>query len=739
MPTMGTAHAATGSPSVALEKHRPIPVKAGSECERSMARPSVEEHASLEKRRVDDHLSPTASGDSDETAFYSVADDSSTRNVASSYGNGRQSFVGSGRTKVSRAGAEREAKAENRAQQTIAKAMPPETLDGKIGRGQIGSDDCISDELCTLLLRALERSGFADDVGFTDLQPDILVALKKQTSGLERSLESTFEFVLAYMDTYMEDENVLRRGFELLSVLICENEKTVNGMGKLDLVEGVVLVMSECKSSAVVQERAVELILQMTNLCSLRPSIVTFKGAECVCWSMKEFQRNRVIQTYGSMALCNLAFGSTENKKRIGKIGGIDSVIKAMDAHMNDPILQARGCLALRNLTCGVRVNQWIAGRAFAMEAVIRAMNRFQTEWDVQYQGTAALENLCSLEPDNRSRAIEIGVVPAALNAMRVDVVNKSLVEHGLSLLRTLCQGSEKMQACVGEHDGVSVVLDTIREHMSSASVLERAATTLRYLMFQKENRVSIQQCGGLEVLVRVLREGMKSRSVAESAIYAVGNAVFDISEHKRALGRYGGMSAIVDLMTRYIDCLSIQEHGCRALRNLADCDDLNMRLLADSGAIDAGIFAMMAYPENPNVQEQGSALLLNMVASEANTRRMLGMDLERVLEQAREHHPDCKVLLEQVSALELRLGHSPDRQERNHREGSLRGNRIGSIVSLSQLSKKPSLRDKSRKPKGAVEAVRAHKNLDRIRSFDLTRKGSSSAPAGEGSPNNQP
>lgn len=454
------------------------------------------------------------------------------------------------------------------------------------------------------------------------------------------------------MDTNKGDEYVQQRALVVLGKLAREGGQILTRIVETNGVSIIIQTMIDYKNSSAMQERAVSTLLSLTGDDVARSQIVAARGAECVCWAMTEFQNVRSIQTSGSTALCNLAFGSEESKKRIGKIGGIDAVVSAMEKHSDDADLQARCCLAIRNLTCAMRANQWIAGRGGAIEAVVKAMESFGDNAEVQYQGCVALANVCADEADNRIRAGESGVINAALRTIRANGAHLLVAEHGLALLRNLSIENEENQVQIGIQGGLATVISCLKQNKTEQLILEKGCSALRYLLFSKENRLALYECGGLEMLVRVMRDGSESQAVTESAIYAMGNAVFDYPENKSAIGRYGGIAALVETMSHHLDSAAIQEHGCRALRNLADADELNTRLLAESGAMDAAIFAMMGYPENANIQEQGCAMLFNMAFSTDNMRRMKGLGVEGVVDQARKHHIDNQQVQNQAVAL---------------------------------------------------------------------------------------
>lgn len=483
------------------------------------------------------------------------------------------------------------------------------------------------------------------------------VLVHRRSDPTRGRLSVALKIVYQAMEGNPNDGFVQERACLVLGKLAREGPAVQNAIGASGGVRAVVSTMVTHRQSAVVQERAVLALLSLTGTSSTRALIMDAKGAEAVVWGMKEFSDLVSVQSNGSTTLCNLAFGSDGNKQRIGKIGGLDAVIQAMSAHLHDHELQARCCLALRNLSCGVRVNQWIAGRAGGIDAIVRAMASFCDDVNVLYQGCVALANLCADEPENRVRSADTGVIQSVLSAMRRHGGHEGLQEHGLALLRNLSIGAPRNQLLIGDAGGVQVVVTALTTYRHNSKILEKGCSTLRYLLFTKENRLRMQPAGGIDALIRVLRDySSGSSAVAESAIFAVGNAVFDLPENKSAVGRSGGIVALVNVMSVHLNDAVVQEHGCRALRNLADADDLNTRLLADSGAIKTAIFAMMSFPGNASIQEQGCAMLFNMAFSEEHIQRMKELDVERVVQTLHEAHADDARVQCQAAALLERL-----------------------------------------------------------------------------------
>lgn len=535
--------------------------------------------------------------------------------------------------------------------------------------------------------------------------------------SLDYALAKTYDS----MEKNKTDPLIQQNAIQLLGKLAREKKWFPNVVAETGGIDKIVATMSAHADSGYVQERAIIALLHLTSTERARETMIRAKGAESVCWAMRGFVENKNIQVQGSTVLCNMAFGSPSSKKRIGKIGGIDGVVKAMESHASDPDIQARCSLAIRNLTCGSRVNQWIAGRSRAVEAIMLALETFPDDVTLQYQGYVALANLCKDEPDNRVRAVDCGIIECSLKAMQKYSQHAEIAEFSLALLRNLSVGSEKNQLRIGQMGGVRDVVSCLRLHVSVIPVLTNGCEVIRHLMFARENRLAIYECGGLEVLVRVMREGISSKVLAEASIYAIGNSAYDLPESKSAIGRHGGMATLVDVMSNHLDSVAIQQHGCRALRNLADSDLENNRLLAESGAIDSCIFACSGYPENGEVQEHALAMLYNMTYSDENVRRMKGLDVERVALQACERHPEKPAVKSQGEALLELLRKAQHAQEARQAPSPLKNAKSGYLGALARKSSSPRLRDRKGRsskvssPNGSTKSSSSHRDLQSV------------------------
>lgn len=480
-----------------------------------------------------------------------------------------------------------------------------------------------------------------------------MLTIHSDRSSLNPGLPSFLRKLYDRMERDANHDLLQYKALRLIAHLARETAWMPSTVAETGGIRIVVDTLANYQHSVSMQEQVLSTLRYLTTTDLARTATIDCKGAESICWAMNEFPKSKCIQVDGLSTLANLAL---TNQQRIGKIGGIDGIVRAMEHYRSDFELQVISCSALRHLTWRSRANQWIAGRALAMESIVLAMQSFPEELDVLSQGCTALVNLCSDEPENRARAMSCGAIDAVLTVLDSQVKNVRIVEPIFDFFSSLLRYCKDSQEEIGEQNCVKLVVSALRHHILHERVLINGCDVIRHLMFTGGNRVAVYNCGGVEALIRVLRECHEWRSVIESCLCALGILSFDFIESQIAIGRHGGIIAVVDCMSTHVDSSLVQEHGCRILRNVADSDDLNVSLLDEAGAIDSCIFACFGHPVNAQIQEHSLAMLCNMTGSDIHLQRMKGLDVDRLILQAQTIHSKSEAVAKQASALQSNI-----------------------------------------------------------------------------------
>ena len=82
------------------------------------------------------------------------------------------------------------------------------------------------------------------------------------------------------------------------------------------------------------------------------------------------------------------------NKTRIARAGFIQRVIEAMEMHQTDPKVLYIACAALRNMTSQHADNRRAVMKLGGIDAVLRCMDAFPKDGGIAYWGLAVLVNL---------------------------------------------------------------------------------------------------------------------------------------------------------------------------------------------------------------------------------------------------------------------------------------------------------------------------------------------------------
>lgn len=146
------------------------------------------------------------------------------------------------------------------------------------------------------------------------------------------------------------------------------------------------------------------------------------------------------------MAIGNLSLDS--DKKKIGRQGGVDAVVKAMLNHTAVEGVQAQGCWAIAILALDDDVRKEVA-RLGGFDAVVRAMEAYESAASLQeYCIWALLQVDWSVKtPQDRIRNAHAKFL--VTKAMEATNASASTSEYGQQLLDKLCQDQDQSAASV--------------------------------------------------------------------------------------------------------------------------------------------------------------------------------------------------------------------------------------------------------------------------------------------------
>lgn len=439
---------------------------------------------------------------------------------------------------------------------------------------------------------------------------------------------------------HAEIKEIVEYGCDALATFAMFDDSAVTEMTKSGVVDAGVQAMRRAKDMPEsVKVNVLKLLRALTQKEENRQSIAKAKGTEAIVDIMNNSTEQRRALSHAALLLSNLAFGNKDIKDEVGNLGGITAIAKAMSANPHQQTMQARGSLALRNLCFGSDSNQRIGGQSGAIEALVSAVQMHGGDREIVHQSSVALVNLSNENPTNRNCIVAVGGASAFLQLMKRYNTSMTVNDDCLAVLRNIVVESKAAQDEIGKGGGVKLIMDALDKFHKEEKVCTKACAAIRYLCFQPDNRVLVGENRGMDKVVQVLKQHLRSSTAVEHALLAIGNATFENEKNKVAVGDCGGLLAIVTVIEQHRLSAIIQEHGCRVMRNLVANSAVNATRAVENGAITTGVFAMMGYADNASVQEQACAMLVNMAECDGVIDKFRQADVMRLAERALVNH----------------------------------------------------------------------------------------------------
>ena len=168
-----------------------------------------------------------------------------------------------------------------------------------------------------------------------------------------------------------------------------------------------------------------------------------------------------------------------ENKKEIWEAGGHASIIGVMHKFKESAAIQKAGLRALINTSHLHNAMRNAIGKVGGIEKTVSAMEMFPADEDLQKNGCGAICNLIELEK-NAENFIVQNKIPAIVAAMKAFPFNKVLQHWGCLSLKKLCQAKWKDQ--VKAADTGRVVVAAMHNHYDNANIKDLAEKVFKFL-----------------------------------------------------------------------------------------------------------------------------------------------------------------------------------------------------------------------------------------------------------------
>eukprot|EP00179_Madagascaria_erythrocladioides_P006647 CAMPEP_0198315200 /NCGR_PEP_ID=MMETSP1450-20131203/5555_1 /TAXON_ID=753684 ORGANISM="Madagascaria erythrocladiodes, Strain CCMP3234" /NCGR_SAMPLE_ID=MMETSP1450 /ASSEMBLY_ACC=CAM_ASM_001115 /LENGTH=445 /DNA_ID=CAMNT_0044018301 /DNA_START=125 /DNA_END=1462 /DNA_ORIENTATION=- len=362
----------------------------------------------------------------------------------------------------------------------------------------------------------VEETGEGGDVVGRTNQDDVFNSLlqclsdsrKRKVDGAAYNAEEACFVVVRAIAENLKLPKVVVTGCQAIPQIGGRDEQRLEDIGrKYRGIQTVLEAMRMHPQNAQVQESGLAALCAMTLAAPNRAVIRDLSGIETAIDAMRAHPTALLVQSEGCTLFANVAFGSPEAKLRLGSLGAIGAVLRAMrdHSHMGDVVLQTRACLALRNISWNAAENQQKIGLFDGIMQLILTMSRHHMNSAVVEQCVIALCNVVIECEANRARFTDTEGIEVVVSCMRAHQSNRIILEHGVALIVAVVKRSREVLTRVLNSRAVAVMLHSLSEHRANEDVVVKITTLLRYMAEFPAGRARIFQDGGIEALADAL------------------------------------------------------------------------------------------------------------------------------------------------------------------------------------------------------------------------------------------
>lgn len=335
-------------------------------------------------------------------------------------------------------------------------------------------------------------------------------------------------------------------------------------------------------------------------------------GAQAVVFALDACSGDKSVAWAGLLAVAKLSV-SSDNRRLLGEVGACSLISKALLEFSDDNAIAEEGCRAVAGLAALSGFNRTALGRAGAAEATTAALWKHPAKATTQRWGLSAAASLIAdTDPSgNTARITDAGVLNLAEQALTRFPQNPSVQVEGL---RTLAK-----VASSGDGGGVDavwaagVVTPTVRAlglYLNDGDVQHWGMATVRALSGSEEQCNQWREAGAPEAVARALRA------------FGEGGTGRHVRHGDEEPGKGRPSSDARSCTTQESLCIQLQ--ACAAALNLAAFSSDGRRRLVREGAGEALAAMMRGNPTNPTAQRAALASLAALSASGAENRKRL-------------------------------------------------------------------------------------------------------------------
>lgn len=183
-----------------------------------------------------------------------------------------------------------------------------------------------------------------------------------------------------------------------------------------------------------------------------------------------------------------VALHEREQEKRLEKqqefyqAGGHLAVVTVMHKHPHVQLLQQSGIIVLLHASYRNNVLRQAIGKVEGIQAILKAMKNFSQVRDVQFQGLQALVSLASEKPNGEMMVVRLQAMPFLLDKMKQYSEEEEILRWSCELLKRLARFN-RLRRTIFEANAVDTLVIVMNSHKENVKIQKAAREAMKLLL----------------------------------------------------------------------------------------------------------------------------------------------------------------------------------------------------------------------------------------------------------------
>lgn len=153
-----------------------------------------------------------------------------------------------------------------------------------------------------------------------------------------------------------------------------------------------------------------------------------------------------------------------------------------MQKRPSNKLLQQSGIIVLLHASYRNDVLRRAIGKVEGIQSILKAMKNFSEERDVQFQGFQALVNLACEKPNAEIIVTKLQGMPFILNKMEQYAEQEDILRWACELLKRLCHFN-RLRRTIFEANAVETLANILNTHKGNIKIQKAAREAMKLLL----------------------------------------------------------------------------------------------------------------------------------------------------------------------------------------------------------------------------------------------------------------